>query len=113
MATVTQRMLTTQFSTNSTNYVVLWGEAEDGVLNGGTSLCASIENKGANALTVQILVQATADAKFVANTSSYTCPAGVVTRIDITGLVGYAARLQGKLAAGTTGIADIAVQVQS
>lgn len=112
MGATTQRMLERSITVDNVTATVLWGDAEDGVLNGGTSLCTSFDNTDpANAVTVSIWVQATIDAPFIANTATVPCPANTKTRIDITGIVGYAARLTG-LSAAAPVVAKVAVQVQ-
>lgn len=108
---ITQRML--PVTTNvAAAYKVIWGNAEDGVLNGGTRLLATVQNANAGgALTVQISVQPTPGAPFVPNVATVNVPLSSTVSIAITGLAGYAMRLEGRYAAGNDFVTT-AVQVE-
>lgn len=109
---ITQRMLPTTKPVNAATESVIWGDAEDGVLNGGTAICVEINNTSAEDLTVTILVKATSASGFIANALTVAAPKTASTRLDLTGVCGYAAQLQAKMDAGGPGDVIISVQVQ-
>ena len=110
---ITQRMLPVT-TTVGDNYEIIWGNAEDGALNGGTRLLATVQNASVgNVLTVQISVQSTPGAPFVPNATTVNVPVGDTVSIAITGLAGYAMRLEGTYPAMSNGAAvTTAVQVE-
>lgn len=111
---VTQRQVGRVASVNESADTILWGLAEDGVLNGGTQLSAEIDNKNsAVILNVTIWVQSVHQGKFVPLATVYPCAPSTQTNISLTVLAGYAMRLTGKFAAANTGDVTTSVQVQS
>ena len=108
---ITQRMLPVTIPVPA-SYEIIWGIAEDGVLNGGTRLLATVQNASAvESLTVQISVQSTRGAPFVPNLSTVNVAGGSTVSIAITGLAGYAMRLEGTYTAPSNG-ADVTTAVQ-
>lgn len=118
MGAITNRMLTQTVAVSNTTVSVLWGEEEDGALNGGTKFSATINNPGTNILdlVVTIWIKSSFDSAFVANSTTVTIPQSTTDRIDVTDIVGYAARITAKLDPAapppTTGTVTISVQVQ-
>lgn len=110
MGAITNRMLPLDVTCTDAKSTVLWGNEDDAALNGGTRFSATITNPDAANLVVTILVKSTIDSPFVPNTTTVTCSTGD-TRIDVTDLVGWGARLTGKFAAGPAK-PDITVSVQ-
>jgi hypothetical protein len=96
------------------SYKVIWGNAEDGALNGGTRLLATVQNASAvEVLTVQISVQSTPGAPFVPSATTVSVPTSSTVSIAITGLSGYAMRLKGIYPPASNGAAvTTAVQVE-
>ena len=108
----TQRMLPVMINVADV-YKALWGAAEDGALNGGTRLSATVDNKSANDdLTVQISVQATPGSAFVPNATTVKVVASTAVSISITGLSGYAMRLEGKYPNMASGDVETSVQIE-
>lgn len=115
MGAITNRMLTQTVSVNNATDSVLWGEEEDGALNGGTKFSATINNTNFLDLVVTIWIKSSFDSAFVANATTVTILQNSTDRIDVTDIVGYAARITAELipaAPPTTGTVTISVQVQ-
>lgn len=90
----TQRMLPRLVAVDALpNSSVVWGDAEDAALNGGKSYSATIDNASGAACTATLWFRSTPTSEWVANALTVACPDGVATRIDVTGLSGYAARI--------------------
>jgi len=94
------------------NQNFLWGAAEDGVLNGGTTVTASITNPGADDLTVTIQVQAARLGVWVSYATTVTCPTGSKS-IVLTQVSGYAMRFKGNTVAGAGAYMTTSVEVQA
>lgn len=109
---ITQRMLPTSKPVNSSTASVIWGDAEDGVLNGGTAICVEINNTSGEDLTVTILVKATRDSVLIPNALTVAAPNAAYTRLDLVGVCGYAAQLKAVMDAGANGDVIVSVQVQ-
>ena len=90
----------------------VWGAAEDGALNGGTSVAATLENSGVNDITLTIYTQAVRGGPFVAYAATVACLAGVTTSVALTSVSGYGMRFEAKTAAGTS-LLLTSVQVQA
>lgn len=114
---ITQRMLPVTLNVTD-SYKTLWGTDEDGVLNGGTRLTALVNNQcDAQPLTVRISVKATRESAFVPNAVTVNVPANAppgagMVNIALTGLSGYAIRLEGKFPPGTQDYVETSVQVE-
>lgn len=114
---ITQRMLPVTLNVTD-KYEILWGAAEDGVLNNGTRLTALVSNQCvAQPLTVRISVQATPGSAFVPNAVTVNVPANTapgagMVNIALTGLSGYAIRLEGKFPIGVNDYVETSVQVE-
>lgn len=92
MSTITQRRLPVDITVVPGADTVLWGDGEDAVLNGGSHVVAEITNNDVSDLIVTIWVKTTIDSNFVPDATTVTCPTGN-SRIDLTGVSGYAVRL--------------------
>lgn len=96
-------MRTRTFSVGSVTPVILWGDWNSGVLNGGSrASCTITVPAGAspNDLTATIWVKTTPDSEWVPDTVTVTCPHSSSTKIDLTSVVGYAVKVTGVMAAG-------------
>ena len=114
-------MITTQrqvrrdvLGVNDVGSTILWGIAEDGVLNGGDRLSALIDNKnGAQILNVTIWVQTTRDDIFVADPTVIPCAAATQTTIELLDLANYAMRFTGQYAAANNDTVTVSVEVKA
>lgn len=94
--------------------VILWGDGNSGVLNGGTMATCTITVPpiaGPNNLTATIWVKSTNESEWVPNATTVTCPFGYSTKIDILDIVGYAVKITGQMTAGGPYTITAAAQV--
>ena len=99
----TNRMRLRTVSVGNVTPVVLWGDWNSGVLNGGSRAgCTVTVPAGAspNDLVATIWVKSTSDSEWVADTTTVTCPHSESTKIDLTQIVGYAVKITGLMDAG-------------
>lgn len=111
MGAITNRMLGQEVLCDDSGSTILWGNEDDGALNGGTKFSAIVDNPDGIDLIVTILIKPTIDAPYVANSTTVTCPNGE-TRIDVTDIVGYGARLSAIYDPGGGGAGPVGVAVQ-
>lgn len=112
MITVQRISLVTSFVDVIGNKNFIWGAAEDGVLNGGTTVTATVTNPGADDLVVTIQVQAVRGGPWVSYIATVTCPTGT-TSIALTQVSGYAMRFKGNTVAGAGATMTTSVEVQA
>lgn len=103
MSVVTNRMQPRTVSVDNVTAVILYGDGNSGVLNGGTkATCTVTVPAGANPnnLTVTIWTKSTSESAWVADSTTVTCPHSTSTKIDVLDIVGYAIKFTGVMTAG-------------